>query len=97
MKFETYLDGKQEWRWRLVADNGRTIADSGEGYRKYDDCLHGIALVKISTKTPIVNTQVVKRLADALRTTGQASLLGGYGKNTGASLLGRYTIAGGSK
>jgi uncharacterized protein YegP (UPF0339 family) len=25
-------DNAKEWRWRLKAANGRTIADSGEGY-----------------------------------------------------------------
>jgi uncharacterized protein len=32
--FEIYKDAKAEWRWRLVAPNGRTIADSGEGYNR---------------------------------------------------------------
>lgn len=32
MRFELYADSAGEWRWRLVAANGRTIADSGEGY-----------------------------------------------------------------
>ena len=25
-------NGKQPWRWRLVATNGRIVADSAEGY-----------------------------------------------------------------
>lgn len=33
MKFELYEDAAGEWRWRLKAKNGRTVADSGEGYR----------------------------------------------------------------
>lgn len=32
MKFEIYEDKAGQWRWRLVAKNGRTVADSGEGY-----------------------------------------------------------------
>ena len=32
MKFEMYQDKAGKWRWRLVAKNGRTVADSGEGY-----------------------------------------------------------------
>lgn len=28
MKFETYLDKRHEWRWRLKASNGKIIADS---------------------------------------------------------------------
>lgn len=46
MKFETYLDKRHEWRWRLKASNGKIIADSGEGYKQRSDCLHGIDLVR---------------------------------------------------
>lgn len=31
-KFRVYEDRAGEYRWRLVAGNGRTVADSGEGY-----------------------------------------------------------------
>ena len=31
-KFQIYQDQAGEFRWRLVAPNGKTIADSGEGY-----------------------------------------------------------------
>ncbi|WP_256297201.1 YegP family protein [Haloarchaeobius salinus] len=30
--FEVFRDNAGEYRWRLVADNGRILADSGEGY-----------------------------------------------------------------
>lgn len=30
--FEVFRDSRGDWRWRLVAGNGRVIADSGEGY-----------------------------------------------------------------
>jgi uncharacterized protein YegP (UPF0339 family) len=33
MTYVYYKDAKGEWRWRLVAANGRIIADSGEGYQ----------------------------------------------------------------
>jgi uncharacterized protein YegP (UPF0339 family) len=46
--FQVYEDAEGGWRWRLVAGNGRIIADSGEGYRDKQDCLHGIELVKDS-------------------------------------------------
>lgn len=32
MKFVIYTDKAGEARWKLVAKNGKTIADSGEGY-----------------------------------------------------------------
>lgn len=31
-KFVVYKDAAGQYRWRFKADNGRTIADSGEGY-----------------------------------------------------------------
>jgi uncharacterized protein YegP (UPF0339 family) len=30
--FEVYKDKGGEWRWRMIASNGRIVADSGEGY-----------------------------------------------------------------
>jgi uncharacterized protein YegP (UPF0339 family) len=32
MVFQVYEDSASEFRWRLVAGNNRTVADSGEGY-----------------------------------------------------------------
>jgi uncharacterized protein YegP (UPF0339 family) len=32
MKFKFYQDAGKQWRWRLVAENGRIVADSSEGY-----------------------------------------------------------------
>lgn len=32
IKFVIYQDLRGEWRWRLVANNGRVMADSSEGY-----------------------------------------------------------------
>jgi len=34
MKFVVYKDAKDEWRWRIVSSNSKTIADSGEGYSR---------------------------------------------------------------
>ena len=34
MYYDVYKDEKGEWRWRLKSKNGRTIADSGEGYKR---------------------------------------------------------------
>jgi uncharacterized protein len=54
MHYFVYKDLAGEWRWRLKAVNGRIIADSGEGYRNYADCIHGINLVASSAGTEIV-------------------------------------------
>jgi len=43
--FLIYLDAKGEYRWRCEAANGRTIADSGEGYKNYADCSRMIGVV----------------------------------------------------
>lgn len=33
MKIKIYKDKSGQWRWRLLARNGKIIADSAEGYR----------------------------------------------------------------
>ncbi len=50
MTYELYRSGilRRGWRWRLVAGNGRIIANGGEAYNNRKDCLHGISLVKAS-------------------------------------------------
>ena len=45
-KFELYKDTKAEYRWRLVASNGQTIATSGEGYKAKESAKAGIESVK---------------------------------------------------
>jgi uncharacterized protein len=45
-KFEVYKDAKGEYRWRLVASNGQSIATSGEGYKAMDSAKAGIESVK---------------------------------------------------
>ena len=53
MTYVYYKDAKGEWRWRLKAANGRTIADSGEGYRNESECLADIDRVKGSKDAPV--------------------------------------------
>ena len=53
MAYYVYRDRANEWRWRLLAANRRTIADSGEGYHNKSDCLAAIQLVKGSSNAPI--------------------------------------------
>lgn len=42
---ELYRDADRDWRWRLVAKNGRILADSAEGYRRKRDALKGAGRV----------------------------------------------------
>ena len=58
MRFEVFKDGIGQWRWRLRAQNGNVIADSGEGYRHREDCERGVALVKSSGDASIVDMSV---------------------------------------
>jgi uncharacterized protein YegP (UPF0339 family) len=44
-KFELYKDARGEFRWRLIAPNGQTIA-VGEGYKSKDGAKNGIDSVK---------------------------------------------------
>jgi len=44
--FELYEDSADEWRWRLVHDNGNIIADGGEGYSSKQNAENGLESVK---------------------------------------------------
>lgn len=48
MRFETYRDKAGTFRWRLVAENNRILADSGEGYENAEDRDHAIAAFRES-------------------------------------------------
>lgn len=51
-KFEVYQSGKKnEFRFRLKADNGQTILSS-EGYNTKASCLNGIESVKKNSADP---------------------------------------------
>ena len=44
--FEIYEDEADQYRWRLVHDNGNIIADSGEGYSSRQKAEQGLESVK---------------------------------------------------
>ena len=44
-RFELYRDRADEWRWRLVHNNGNIIADSGEGYDRKATARNGLESV----------------------------------------------------
>ncbi len=56
MHYVVYRDRLFQWRWRLAAANGQTIADSGEGYMHKSDCLAAINLVKGSFSAPVYHS-----------------------------------------
>jgi len=45
-KFEVYADRSGQWRWRFIANNGKIVADSAEGYVNKTDCVDGAKIVK---------------------------------------------------
>lgn len=45
-RFQVYRDEVDDWRWRLLHDNGNIIADSGQGYGSKQSALRGIESVK---------------------------------------------------
>lgn len=51
--FYVFKDANGEWRWRLVAANGKQIATSGEGYKSKAKCVAAIELVKKSADAPV--------------------------------------------
>ena len=50
MKFEIFKDDVGEWRWRLVARNGRIVADSGEGYKNKADCVAEMGKIRTAMR-----------------------------------------------
>ena len=52
-KFELYKDKKGEYRWKLVATNGQTIA-VGEGYTTKESAKNGIESVKKNAPTAAI-------------------------------------------
>ncbi len=51
--FEVYEDQAGEHRWRLIAGNGRIIADGGEGYASKDGAIKAVDRVKeAATRVP---------------------------------------------
>jgi len=40
--FEVFQDGGALWRWRIKSVNGRTVADSGEGYVSKANALRAV-------------------------------------------------------
>lgn len=52
MYYYLYKDTAGYWRWRYVSSNGRTIADSAEGYYNKSDAINGINIMKASYNSP---------------------------------------------
>jgi uncharacterized protein YegP (UPF0339 family) len=46
--FRIYIDKAGEYRWHYQAANREIVADSAEGYKRLEDCEHGISLIRHS-------------------------------------------------
>lgn len=52
--FQVYVDATGQFRWRLVAANGKIVADSAESYHNEADARAGITIVKrTNASTPV--------------------------------------------
>ncbi len=47
MILKMFQDKKKQWRWHVKADNGRIVADSGEGYVHLADAVNGALIARI--------------------------------------------------
>ena len=57
MIFYIYHDAAGEWRWRLRANNKKTIAISGEAYSNQRDCKEAIELVREAVDAPVIELE----------------------------------------
>jgi len=48
--FDRYEDNAEQWRWRLVHDNGNVIADSSQGYASKQTAKQGLRRVKTNVR-----------------------------------------------
>lgn len=55
MKFELFKSPEnQQWYWRFVAANGKSIAIGGEGYHNRSDAVNGILALRAHAATAVV-------------------------------------------
>ena len=54
LRFEVYADQSAKWRWRLIAANGKIIADSGEGYAsEYNAVRAAVRTKELAPQAPV--------------------------------------------
>ncbi len=59
-KFEIYFDKAGDYRYRLIATNGESIAISEEGYKSKNGCMNGIKSVAINA----VDAEIIDETLD---------------------------------
>jgi uncharacterized protein YegP (UPF0339 family) len=65
-RVEFYKDSADEWRWRFVAaENGNSLADSGEGYAEYGDAESAMLRVVSAMQAVATGTEFSAVVTDA--------------------------------
>lgn len=44
--YELYIDAGNEWRYRLISENGNNVGSSGEGYKNFGDVFELVNRIK---------------------------------------------------
>lgn len=57
LRFVIYRDSFGEWRWKLVASNGKIIGDSGEGYKRRATMLKQVEHIRRDAAISTLNVQ----------------------------------------
>jgi uncharacterized protein YegP (UPF0339 family) len=57
-RFELYKDERRCWRWRLIAPNGRVLAQSADGYRRRSDAYQSLQRMRQASSND--RTEVVQ-------------------------------------
>jgi uncharacterized protein YegP (UPF0339 family) len=55
-EFEIYKNARLEFRWRFIANNGKILAESAEGYNNPANCGHAIILLKQQVANARINS-----------------------------------------
>lgn len=66
MKFEIYEGRNKKWYWRLKADNGKIIADGGQGYSTSQNARRAVLKLKtmlVKTNVAIIPLETLKKKA----------------------------------
>ncbi len=69
MQFRVELDAAAEYRWRLLADNGKSIAISADGYSSKQECIDAIRLVQLSFNVPVIENYAIDLFGEVVLPT----------------------------
>ena len=73
-QFDAYEDLVGRWRWRLVGNDGRTVATSGESFDSHWHALRAAEAVRGAATAAPISTKPADGVADALGTIVEREL-----------------------